>query len=192
MKDQSSDGEVAEPKDEDQCKKRDETLQDVLQMSIIPSKVQVILENWIKRNPDAGSHVLYGNSRISALMILCLKENYEPLLKMCQCGPREHVVIVPIARKLVKPFFELDMMEMREKFGFAFEVLNSPLTGLSISKTLLKVTCDKQNIEDVRILLYSKAKDLGTKEKKSTVRYVTIQVWLSSGDRSKDELQSSA
>lgn len=177
---QSSDDEVGKPQEEGLCTKQDGTLESVLQMNMIPGKVQAILEKWIKRNPDAESHVHYGNSRISGLMMLCLKGSYKPLLKMMfEHGPREHVVIVPIPHKLVKPYFELDMKEMREKFVFTFEVFDSPLTGLSINKTLLKVTCDEQSIKAVRILLVDKAKELVTiekaKEMKSAMRYIAVK-----------------
>lgn|SRR6218665_3536224 len=187
--DQSSDDEVEKTSDKDLLKKQDGAFQSVLKLNMIPDKVQEILEKWIKRNPDAESHVHYGNSRISALMILCLKGKYRPLLKtMVECGPREYVLIVPIPRKLVKPFFELDMAKEREEFGFAVDVLDSPLTGLIINETFLKVTCDEQHIKAVRILLVNKAKELVTKEKEekeSAKRYIVVKVLFGTFARSK-------
>lgn len=142
-------------------------MESVLMMDVIPAKVKNVLNKWNNRSPDAGGLVLYGNSRVAGLLLLCLEGNRTLLQNPVSAGGQSnrHQLTLPIYNSMLGLYFGRNGRNVRSlcrknKFAICAEERSLSANRASFKNAEITIVCRKERFATAQMILVAKAKEL--------------------------------
>lgn len=143
-------------------------MESVLMMDSIPAKVKNVLNKWNNRSPDANGLVLYGNSRVAGILLLCFKGNRTLLQNPpvpADDQSNRYQLTLPIHTSMLGLYFGRNGRNVRSlcrknKFVICSEERSLSASQASFKNAEITVVCRKERFAMAQMLLVAKAKEI--------------------------------